>query len=91
MDKFEEFLNSLGGKLKKEKWPNVYLFKFIVPSKEEKINEVTALFDEHAEISTNVSTNAKYTSISIKTIVVDVEEILHTYRRASKIEGIISL
>lgn len=91
MGEFDDIFAKLRAQLEEQSWPGVYFFKFIVPSDNEKISKVNALFDDTAEITMKPSTNGKFTSVSIKTVMLSVESILDVYRRAGKIEGIISL
>lgn len=73
-------------------WPAVFMFKFIVPSDNERIAEVEALFDsETAEIRMKESRNGKYTSITAREVMTDADSILDCYKRAAKIEGLIAL
>ena len=44
-----------------------------------------------AEIHTRKSSKGTYTSVSVKTIALNANEIIETYKKASKIKGIISL
>lgn len=91
MDNNDTTYNSLREKLNEQSWPNVYFFKFIVPADNERIGQVYALFDETAEIKTKDSSTGKYTSVSIKTVMISVDAIIDVYHEAGKIEGIISL
>lgn len=77
--------------LELQEWPNVYLFKFIVPNTSEKIAQVTALFDDSAELNLHVSTKGTYMSISAKELMMDVDSIIEKYNRASEIEGLVAL
>ncbi|MEM9052725.1 MAG: DUF493 family protein [Bacteroidota bacterium] len=73
-------------------WPSVYPFKFIVPSDNQKIAQVEALFNaETAEITMRQSKNGKYTSISAKEIMTSAEGVLECYEKAGKIDGLIAL
>ena len=73
-------------------WPSVYPFKFIVPSDNQKIAQVEALFNsETAEITLRQSKNGKYTSVSVKEIMTNAEEVLRCYDNARKIDGLIAL
>ena len=87
----EETLEKLRIQLELLEWPNVYLFKFIIPNQPEQIAQVTALFDETSEITFHPSSNKKYTSVSVKELMLDVDSIIDKYRKAAVIEGIISL
>ena len=73
-------------------WPSVYMFKFIVPSENEKIAKVEALFNSTtAEIRLRPSKNGKYTSITAKEVMVNADQVLDCYNKASKIAGLIAL
>lgn len=74
-----------------QEWPNVYFFKFIVPNDSEKLALVTGFFDANAEITLHPSKTGKYTSISAKTVMMDVDSIIALYERAAAIPGVISL
>ena len=87
----EETLSKLKVQLELLDWPNVYLFKFIIPNQPEQIAQVSALFDETSEITFHPSSNNKYTSVTVKELMLDVDSIIERYRKAGVIEGIISL
>lgn len=73
-------------------WPSLYMFKFIVPSDNERIAQVEALFNaKTAEIKLNSSKKGNYTSITAKEIMLSAEKVLETYQKASKIEGLMAL
>lgn len=77
--------------LELQEWPNVYLFKFIVPNSSEKIAQTTALFDDSAELNLRESSKGTYMSISAKELMMDVDSIIEKYNRASQIEGLVAL
>lgn len=77
--------------LEQQEWPNLYFFKFIIPTDSEKIALITQLFDNESEVTIHPSGKGNYTSISAKIIMMDVDSIIQIYEQASKIEGIISL
>lgn len=72
-------------------WPDVYFFKFIVPNDKLKIDQITAFFDENATIGFHPSGKGNYISISIKTVMLNVDEIISIYEQTSAINGVISL
>jgi putative lipoic acid-binding regulatory protein len=73
-------------------WPALYMFKFIVPSDNEKIAKVEALFNaETAEIRLRPSKNGKYTSITAREIMTSSDAVMECYAQASQIEGLIAL
>jgi putative lipoic acid-binding regulatory protein len=87
----EDMFGKLREQLELLEWPNVYLFKFIVPNHPEKIALANALFDDTAQIVMHPSSQGTYMSISAKELMLDVDSIIAKYEKASLIEGIISL
>lgn len=77
--------------LELQEWPNVYLFKFIVPNDTEKLAKVSALFNGSADVVMHPSRNGNYISISAKEMMLDVDSIINKYLEASKIKGVIAL
>ncbi len=92
-NKTEEFYSKLIRQLKEtNSWPSDYLFKFIVPSKEEKIEAINSIFNEpHAQINHKQSSKGTYTSVSIKMRLECAEDVVVKYKEVSVIEGVISL
>ncbi len=86
-----DVLSNLRGHLEQQEWPNVYLFKFIVPNESEQIAQLTALFSATSELVMHPSKTGKYMSFSVKEMMLDVDSILDVYEKASTIKGIISL
>jgi uncharacterized protein len=72
-------------------FPSVYMFKFIIRSNNRNIAMVENLFGSESNILTKESEKGKYTSVTAKQVVINVEEIIDIYKRASSIEGIIFL
>ena len=72
-------------------WPSVYMFKFIIPADNHKLALVEALFGKEAEVLTRQSKTNKFISITAKEMMITPDEIIAVYKRAEKIEGIISL
>lgn len=93
MDARIQFYKKLKKKLKEDtKFPSKYLFKFIVPTDEGKIQQIEDLFNyEGAVITKTTSKTGKYTSVSIHIIMKKADHIINKYMEAEKIEGIISL
>ncbi len=73
-------------------FPSDYLYKFIVPSNGNQLEEVENLFDNKgAVITTKKSKTGKYVSISIIINLENSDEVILYYRKVEKIQGIISL
>ncbi|TND08853.1 MAG: hypothetical protein FD123_1707 [Bacteroidetes bacterium] len=72
-------------------WPMVYMFKFIVPSDNQKIALVESLFGDDSQVSLRSSSNDKYTSITAREVMLSPEMVIAVYRKAASIEGVIAL
>jgi len=72
-------------------FPYVYMFKFIIKSDNKTMVLVKVLFEDDADIIQKQSTKGNYMSITVKQVVMNVDEIISIYEKASKIEGVISL
>ena len=70
------------------KFPASYNFKFIVAT--ESKNKVISLLPD-AERLEKKSSNGKYTSVTLTSVMKNSSEILYIYEKASKIDGVISL
>jgi putative lipoic acid-binding regulatory protein len=72
-------------------FPYVYLFKFIVRADNKSIALVQVMFGNDAEIFQKQSSKGNYVSLSVKQVVLSVDEIISIYIKASEIEGLITL
>ncbi len=83
--------DKLRAQLELQEWPNVYLFKFIVPNNSHAIAQAAALFDDLSELNFHESKTGKYISVTAKEMMLTVDDIIAVYNKAAAIEGIISL
>ncbi|WP_299052226.1 DUF493 family protein [uncultured Polaribacter sp.] len=73
-------------------FPADYMYKFIVPSDGNQVEEVAQIFnDSGAVINTKKSKTGKYISLSIVLKVASADKVIWYYKKAEKIKGIISL
>ena len=90
----EEFYSKLKAKLyETTSWPSKYLFKFIVKSDPDKITKIESNFDNMgAIITSSVSKNGKYTSVSIHVGMTNPEAVIEKYMLIGKeVKDVISL
>jgi uncharacterized protein len=73
------------------RWPSIYMFKFILPSDQERITALKLIFGESAEFKERLSGKGNYTSVTVREMMLDADSIFDRYTKASAIEGIISL
>ena len=91
--KSEEFYKRLREELlKTSSWPTDYLYKFIVPTDQEKIDQIQGIFDNTgAVIESKKSRKGKYTSISITVNLESPDEVIRKYKEVGQVKGVISL
>ncbi len=89
----EAFYNKLKIQLEDTtEFPALYMYKFIVPSDEEKIKQVHQVFNNMgAVIDTKKSSKGTYTSVTINVNMKSAVAIIEKYKAVSVVEGIISL
>lgn len=88
----EEFYASLKTKLEDvHSYPTMYMFKFIVPSLSNKVEQVSELFGKEANITSRQSSKGKFTSVTVKLVMLSSDEIIQKYKEVAKIEGVMML
>lgn len=71
-------------------FPAVYMFKFIFPADIRKMAMVEALFTSEADIQVKESSNNRFISITAREVMMNVDEIISVYKKASEIEGVMA-
>ena len=88
-DFYKKLKNSL---LETTKFPTQYMFKFIIPSDQEKFDQIDQIFNNlGAVITSKPSKTGKYKSMTILVKINSPEEIIEKYKEVSKVDGVISL
>ena len=90
----EEFYKKLRAQLQDTSiWPSVYLYKFIVRTKPSRVKQIEVIFDNMgAVISTRLSKNGKYTSLSVNVHMKNPDAVIEIYKQIGReVEGVISL
>lgn len=90
----EEFYTKLKAQLQDTAlWPTEYLYKFIVPTNAEKVEQINDIFDNMgAVITTKKSKNDKYTSVSVNVRMKNPDAVIAKYKQVGEeVEGVISL
>jgi len=73
-------------------WPSNYLFKFILPSDDEKKANLRSIFANHSvQITERNSSKNNYVSISIEGVFSTPDQIITKYKAVAHIEGVIQL
>lgn len=90
----EEFYKKLKKQLHDTSmWPSEYLYKFIVPTKGDRIGQVEEIFNNMgAVIERKQSKKGTYTSVSINVRMKNPDAVIEKYQEvAAKVEGVIAL
>ncbi len=88
----EDIYQGLREKLAADKnWPQVYLFKFIVPNDNKTVALTQALFGQQAQVTMTKSRTGIYVSVSAKEMMLSSDEVINIYKKSSKIKGLIAL
>ncbi len=74
-----------------KKWPLLYMFKFIVPNKEGKVQTVVDLLPKHGSFSYKHTKNLKYVSVTCKVSIKSAEAIIELTDKVASIEGVMPL
>ncbi len=92
-EKTEAFYKKLKKQLlETSTWPSDYLYKFIVPTDDDRIKQIQDVFDgTGAVIESRQSKKGKYTSISVTVNLENPDEVIEKYKVVGQVEGVISL
>jgi putative lipoic acid-binding regulatory protein len=86
---FDELQKKLEESIKS--FPYIYMFKFIIKADNRTMALVEAIFDNDADIIQKQSSKGNYISITVKQVVMSIDEIITIYKQAAKIDGVMSL
>jgi hypothetical protein len=67
------------------------MFKFIAPSDNRIFALLHDLFPSHAEFTSRSSKGGKFVSLTVKEVMLSVDEVIEKYKKASEIDGVIVL
>ncbi|HBH47949.1 MAG TPA: hypothetical protein DDX98_04885, partial [Bacteroidales bacterium] len=68
-----------------------YMFKFIVPNNEGKVEQIKNLLPKDGEISYKHTDNLKHVSVTCVALMKDADEIVLLTERVSEIDGVMVL
>jgi putative lipoic acid-binding regulatory protein len=67
------------------------MFKFIIKADNKTMALVEVIFDDDADIIQKQSAKGNYISITVKQVVMSIDEIITIYEKSAEIEGVMSL
>jgi uncharacterized protein len=76
---------------KNKQWPLMYMFKFIVPNQNGKVDEVVVKLPKHGNITYKHTPNLKYVAITCVASMESAESIVAITTQATSIEGVMAL
>ncbi|NPA35759.1 MAG: DUF493 domain-containing protein [Chlorobi bacterium] len=74
-----------------KKWPLKYMFKFIVPNSDGKVDKVIAVFPGNAEKTFKYTNNLKYVSVTCVMNMESADDIIKITEDAMSVEGVMML
>ncbi|PWE01331.1 DUF493 family protein [Marinilabilia rubra] len=74
-----------------DNWPQLYMFKFIVPNQHGKVDKVVALLPEKADISFKHTKSMRHVSVTCKAVMQTPDDVVKITQEATAIEGVFSL
>ena len=74
-----------------KKWPVRYMFKFIVPNKDGKVELVKSMMPTNGQLKFKHTSSLKYVSITCVCYMKSTNEIIALTEKTENIEGVISL
>jgi len=74
-----------------ETWPLKYMFKFITPNENGKVDQIKALLPAHGTISFKHTSDLKHVSITCVAEMQNADQIIEITEQVDKIEGVIIL
>lgn len=72
-------------------WPAKYMFKFIVPNKDGKVEQVKALLTSVGELSYKHTSSLKYVSVTCLALMQNADEVINVTLHVNSIEGVLAL
>ncbi|QIA06225.1 DUF493 family protein [Draconibacterium halophilum] len=74
-----------------ETWPLKYMFKFITPNEDGKVEQIKAILPKEGNVTFKHTANLKHVSVTCVTLMESADQIVEITEKADKIEGVIVL
>ncbi|HEX4888282.1 MAG TPA: DUF493 family protein [Luteibaculaceae bacterium] len=72
-------------------WPDVYMYKFVLPNDDEKLATLMTYFTQSADVQVKQSSAGKYIAITVKEVMMSADAVIERYKSIKAIEGLLSL
>ena len=87
----EKFKNLRYRLMETEKWPLEYMFKFITPNTDGKVDQIKDILPNHGETSFKHTPNFKHVAITCVAVMENADQIIDVTEKVDRIEGVIIL
>lgn len=72
-------------------WPMDYMFKFIVPNSDDRVNQVVGVLPKHGRVTYNHTKNLKHIAVTCVASMDNADQVVDVTHKALSINGVISL
>ncbi len=77
--------------LENKKWPLMYMFKFIVPNSEGRVEKVVGMLPKHGKVTYKHTKNLKHVSVTCTVSMKSADAIIEVSQKVAEVAGVISL
>ena len=91
MDYTKDYENLKKALLEDKKWPRLYMFKFIVPNRDGKVEEVKLKLPDYGKMSFKHTENLKFVSITCVAMMESADQIIEITDRIACMDGVMAL
>ncbi len=74
-----------------ENWPQLYMFKFIVPNQHGKVEKVVSMLPDDSDISFKHTKSLRHVSVTCRAIMNTPDDVIIITQNVTAIEGVMSL
>lgn len=74
-----------------KEWPQLYMFKFIVPNQHGKVDKVVSMLPDDGEISFKHTKSLRHVSVTCKAVMKHPDEIIFITQNITAIGGVLAL
>lgn len=89
--KIDKYKNLRYRLMENDNWPTKYMFKFITPNNDGKVDRIKAVLPKEGEITFKHTPNLKHVSVTCIALMDSADEIVEITEKVDEIEGVIVL
>jgi hypothetical protein len=76
---------------KEEEWPQLYMFKFIVPNQHGKVDKVVSMLPEESDISFKHTKSLRHVSVTCRAVMNHPDDVIIITQNVTALEGVMAL